>query len=139
MGIGQDDIAKQLNVSLRSVGKYIKAKKQELREQLKAKTAEDIINELQANSMVRIRRLWAMMKDAPNNEKMRILDSLREEDKESMHRMQVIGIFPKDIQLNVNNTQINTNLFIKAEDFKQAYDEHFSKRGSKDQERQGTG
>ena len=90
---------------------------------------------------MRLRKCWAILADAGRDKatQLRAIDSLREEDKEIIHRAQLLGIFPKDFQINVENTQVNVQNFIKAEHFKEAYDKYFGGGSGKDQERQSPG
>lgn len=139
MGMKQREIAEALQITDRSVRRLLTTKRAEIQEAAKTKTALEIISELSMHSKMRLRKYWAIVGDKAMDAKtqMEALNGLREEDKEIIRRAQLMGIFPKDFQINVDNRQVNISNFIKAEDFKEAYDKHFGGRGSEDEERQG--
>ena len=111
-GMVQTDISKKLEVSSRTIQKYIAHKRKILSTQEVKKNAQEIYAEMTHNYRERIRKLWVLLTDrnVPVPEVCSVIRELRAEDSAVFKRAQVIGLLPRDMEFNLigqQNNQIN--------------------------------
>ena len=109
------DIAKDMNLTERQIRNYAKAAKVYMAEELKGTSKEELIGQLSMSARMRMRQLWVMLKSTTSTkDKVAIINSLREEDRDIIKRGQITGLFPRTEEIN---NQINiVNAKISMED-----------------------
>ena len=107
------DIAKDMNLTERQIRNYAKAAKVYMAEELKGTSKEELIGQLSMSARMRMRQLWVMLKSTTSTkDKVAIINSLREEDRDIIKRGQITGLFPRteeiNNQINIVNAKISS-------------------------------
>ena len=112
-GAKQRLIAERLKLTERQIRNYVRDAKKVMAEEIKGTTKENLVGQLSLSAKMRMRHLWIMLNQKENDskDKVAIINSLREEDRDMIKRAQIIGLLPKTEEINVqNNTQINIKI-----------------------------
>ncbi len=143
MGLKQEEIAKKIGKSVRTISRYLRSKKEEFEKDINKEKSKMLVGMLNAHMSMRVRKAWLILsgETSSDRDKLTAIRELREEDKELVHRMQIIGLLPKDtaiIDTQQNNTQVNikNEMNVSARTFKEAYAKYFGKGSSEEKERQ---
>lgn len=104
MGEAQSSIAKRFGVDVRTIEKDISVVRAEVGKQLTLGNMLSVTADFEEGAKKRISRLWRVILEgkASNDEIIRAIKELREEDKESIKRRQMVGVLPKEVSALVN-------------------------------------
>jgi hypothetical protein len=106
-------IAKGLSLTERTVRSDMAKLKKVWASKL-TKNPDEIVAELEENMEVRKRELWKIIVDGNITplERERAISSLRDEDKEKLRRMQVMGIFPMQ-PISMQSFDVTYNVLVQ--------------------------
>ena len=108
-GLSQQEISKQLNCAPMTINRdLIKIRDKIVTEEINNKDITQLLAELITNAKYRARQYWFILLDkkTAKQQKLHALDGLRQEDSETIKRLQMVGILPKTTESNTFN-QIN--------------------------------
>ncbi len=104
-GLKPHEIAIMVHVSRKTVDRDLVDINRNMGKRFKEKKIERILGKFEEKMGMRLKRYWKIIidEDASNPDKIRALDSLRDEDKEAIRRLQIVGVIPKEFGTGIDD------------------------------------